>query len=482
MRGLLDLPTQRLIKLVETLASEDRWFPIPELVERVDSSYRSVADDLTTLKKRWGDKLQLESARSLGVRMHNQNMNSIGLVFMDLFNESVPLKWLREIFAHPKQTIEFYEDRLFTSKSTLRRHLPRINQFLANYQMKIHNVKNHYEVRGRNEAFLRDFFATFLLELNGIDLQSFDLGLDITVLFKLVYQDLAQKLDPLKFQWVQNDDVVLVYQVMYFLISLIRENQGYHIRSSYDIQDRLDEESFEYLKQFFPALRRSHCRPIYEYMHKMYEGWDSKEEQDRVQRASENYTNHILEETGLQVDDDLHYLLCFVPTNVYLKGKTRPYKTSSLFDRTQNFAVALKKANPALYQILDESASQFFIDAGLKTDFMNDSVTFWLCLTCPTLYQYSRPKTALLLSGLGRAHASFLVEVLENFYNRDNFTNIRVAVGNIPEVMAEATYNDYDFIITTIPNMDFPGKKVYLIPDYPDINDLNAIYHTLLEG
>lgn len=479
MRALLDTSSQRVIKILEILLFHEGWMSLAELSEQVGASERSVSQDISSLQQRWGSKLNLESKRNVGYRLLNQNSNSVSQVFMELFNKSVPLRWIREILFHPNMSIDYYEEELLISRSTLFRQLPKINKFLTAYGMELHYEKNNCQLLSKDEAYLRDFCASFILELNGLDLADYDVHLDISLIYRIMYQALAKNLEPAQFAWLQKDDVTLVYAVMYYLISLIRENQGYHIPSTYSIEGEIDEESFLYLKRFYPQIKKACLRPIHEQINNMWNGWDSEEEKTRVRTAGLHFAETILAKTGLQVDAEKFYLMQFVPTSVYLKSKTRSYKTSSLFDRIAYFAKSLEQTNPALFQIIDSCACAFFQEVNNQDSFMNYTIVFWICEVCPELYQYSAPKTALLVNNFGRAHTDFLANTLENFFNRGGLVNLKIEREEYSAALAKAPSSNFDFVITTIPDLSVEGKTVFLIHDYPNANDLHAIYQAL---
>ena len=137
MRKILDTAHQRRIRLLEILLSKNDYVTMSSLAKEVEASERTVAEDLTQLKVKYSEELHMEISRKNGVRLIHPNISSAGLVFRDTFQESVALMWLKELLLHPNQSMEYYEEKLFASKSTLLRMLPRINNFLDVYDMRI---------------------------------------------------------------------------------------------------------------------------------------------------------------------------------------------------------------------------------------------------------------------------------------------------------------------------------------------------------
>ena len=111
------------------------------------------------------------------------------------------MHWIKELLFHPNNTIEFYENMLFVSRSTLIRLLPKINRYLSTKGMTIQCKNNMYHFLGEDEQYLRDFSASFLLELYGIDLAKFDLDIDLEVISELILSVLEKNIEPREFTW-----------------------------------------------------------------------------------------------------------------------------------------------------------------------------------------------------------------------------------------------------------------------------------------
>ncbi|NMA92531.1 MAG: hypothetical protein GX973_05365 [Firmicutes bacterium] len=80
------------------------------------------------------------------MRLLNQNIAAISRVFTDIFNQSVALRWPRELLFYPRETAEYYQERLYVSRSTLLRHLMVINRFLARKGMSVQCKNNRYRL------------------------------------------------------------------------------------------------------------------------------------------------------------------------------------------------------------------------------------------------------------------------------------------------------------------------------------------------
>lgn len=482
VRELLDVSSQRIIRILEVLAIQEGWITLSELSSAVDASERTIAEDISALKRHWGRKLNIESSRKYGVRLLNQNAASIGLVFTDLFNQSVALGWLKELLFHPNNSIEFYENKLFASRSTLIRLLPKMNRFLSDRGMKIQYQNNKYQLLGKDEHYLRDFSASFILELYGLNPQNYDIPIDLKVIQDLFLSALEKNLDPAKLAWIINDDISIAYLIMFYFVSLVREDQGYIVHSDYPVESEIDSQNLSCLQIYFPNLNIDNLRPIHHYIFNQFNGWDSDAEKVLVMREAEAFLTQIFAIIPVLLDEEKLCMLRFFLESLYLKAKFRPYNTSVLFNRIYYFSLSLKRTNQPLYQVLQENTKAFLKNVNLKVTSNTSDVIFWLCLACPELCGFSRKRSALLIYDFGKAHAEFLVKFLSTFFDKGNFDSLQIDIASYPDALTLAMPENYDILITTIPDLPVSNQQIFLINDYPSYNDLCAIYQGVMNN
>ena len=478
MRDLLDASSQRMIKILETLSVHKEWTTFADLSSVVNASERTVAEDISKLRKRWGQNLNINVSKKNGVRMHNSNTASIGLVFTDLFNNSTALRWIKELLFHPNNKLEFYESKLFVSRSTLIRLLPKINSFLAGKGMVIQYRNNRYQFIGDNEQYLRDFSASFLLELYGLDLEKYDLSLDLTVIGNLILSVFSNNLEPREFAWMSEDDISIVYNMVFYLVSLVREEQGYTVISDYPVEEEINAYHLECLQEYFPHITEDNLRPIHQYIFNQHNGWDSDAEKALVVREAEAFFQRLFSNVLVFPDKDTQYVMNFVLRSLYLNVKLRPFETSELFDRVYYFSLSLKRTSLFLYEAVQEGLDIFSKNVKLDLLSRTPDVLFWLCLACPALYQFANPKTALLIDDFGKSHAKFLVKVLSDFFN--NKTLVKIDIAAYPDVLTSTEIESYDILITTISDLPVSHNNVIFINDYPSWNNLFEINKALI--
>lgn len=411
--------------------------------------------------------------------MHNRNTACIGCVFTDLFNDSVALLWIKELLFHPNMTIDFYESKLYASRSTLNRLFIKINLFLSDRGIAIHYDNNRYQLIGKDEQYLRDFCTSFLLELYGLDVQKYDINIDVKSVGEIITLLLSQYLEPLELSWAIYDDISMVFLIMFYLISLTRENQGYTVVSDYTVEKEVNVETLTFLQEHFTNITMNNLRPIHQYVFNRFCGWDCEGEKNLVSKESKSFFQRLFSLIPISPDKETKRMMYFALKSIYLEKKCRNLKTSTLFDRIYYFSLSLKRTNTFLYEVVENNLKQFSQNVHLDLVSKVSDVLYWLCIMYPELSEYSPPKKALLITDFGIPHANFLAKKLSDFFNNKRSDSLKIDMVRYPHTLTNAEKRSYDIIITTIPNLKNVHEKILLINDYPNCEDLMAIYIAL---
>ena len=482
MRNLLNTASQRIFKILEILREQEDWITINELSVLIGASQRTTAGDINILQKRWGPQLKIEVSTKNGVRMCNRSVAAIGAVFIDLFNESTTLRWLEEILFYPRKGIEFYEERLFVSRSTLLRQLPKINRILGERKMSVLTKNNCYEIIGQDEQYLRQFYAGFLLELYGLNLQKHHIDLDLAQIAEIIRQILAENLDAEEISYSINSEVVVAYYMMFYIVSLIRENCGYQFSSNHKIEKEINEKNLKYIKQSFQNISEDNLRPIHEFIVNQYHGWDSSEEEELVASESRAFFQRVLTVMDISVDKHTLKSLQYALKSIYLTVKFRPYATSVLFDRIYIFSLSVKKSNAPVYQLIQDHLELFSQKIHRNISRQLPDVLYWTSLICPAFTSYTATKSALVISDFGLQHAMYLAKRISSFTNENNVAVIQTTAASYPDGLTSVQLNEYDIIISTVSNLSIEHKNILLINDYPSYKNFYEIYQSCLLG
>ena len=479
MRELLDIPSQRMIRILEILIENEDWTTFAKLGTEINTSERTVAKDIAMLKEKWTQHLNIAVSKKNGVKLQNQNIAGIGLVFTDIFNDSVALQWIKDLLFHPGNTIEFYEGRLFTSRSVLIRLLPKINKYLSAKDMEIQNKDSKYNFVGKDEHYLRDFSASFLLELYGLNLEKFDLDIELSVISDLIISIMKNNNDPKEFSLISKDDISIIYNMMFYIVSLVRENNGYNVYSPYPSQNEMSSENLTYLKQHFSNIYLENINPIHEYIKNKFNGWSSDKERTFITKEIDIFSEKFFSDISFFPDEGIKNAFHYITKSIYFYTKLRPFKTSDLFNRIYYFSLSISRENPVLYKAAENNLKLFsqrteFDVSGNISEFL-----FWICLFCPEITQIKRHHKVILISDFGGLHANFLKKVISDFFNSKSFFLIEIDVATYPDILSNEELDNYDVLITTTPNMSIFHRKSVLIKDYPTSDDFCEIFKVL---
>jgi hypothetical protein len=475
LRHLLDKSSQRMLSLIELLVSQDNWITISHLAKAAGASGRTVSDDITKLKDRWDHLFDVEVSVKRGVKMHCRSISAVSSAFRDIFKESTALRWLRGLLFHPNKKIEFYEDMLFSSRSTLGRMIPKINYYLNPRGISILCKNGHCQIIAQDEQYLRQFYAAFLLEMNGMSMPELHADFSIERMWRIIIGILLKAVPPTVSALVANDDIIAAYHVALYVVSLIRESQGYNIECDYDIEDEITPEDISYIKSFFPGICASNLRPINAFIHKNFNGWSSPEEA-LVNEHSRAFITELFKPTQAALGDATMNQLVFITKSLYLTEKHRAFQTSVLFDRIKHFSGALKKNSRFMYKRAEDGLKLLSEKIGFDITPRLHDLLFWICLVYPGFPSFSCTKSALLISDFGAPHASFLVSYISGALNSLGCSLIDVDAVVYPDALSSCNYKGYDIILTTVPNLPLDHNNVLTIGCYPSHDNILEIY------
>lgn len=480
MRNLLSAASQRMMGILETLVTQENWITISELAAHIGASERTVAADLTLIKKQWESQLQIEISTKYGIRMQNQSIAAVGAVFIELFNSSTTLRWLEELLFSPRRGIEYYEERLFVSRSTLLRRLPKINRFLAERKMTVLGKNNTYEIVGEDEQYLRQFYSGFLLELYGLNLQKHHIDLDLMKMTQIIQCILERNVDGNAAANMFHSEIIFVYYMMFYVVSLIREDLGYQIFSTHPVENEIREDSLSYIQNNFANVTKENVRPIHEFIFNQFHGWDSPEEESRVSNEANAFWDRIFNNLNQTVSEQQRNQLQHILKSLYLTAKFRPYATSALFDRIHIFSLSVQEHNEQVYKLIQNHLGIFSRKIHFDMSLQFPDVLYWSSLAYPAFTSYTVPKSALVISDFSTQHASYLAERLSSFSIENNVPVIRTTPVSYPQGLSNVHPEEYDIILTTVPDLPIQHKNILVINDYPSYKTFYEIYQACL--
>lgn len=479
MRKILAKSDQRRISILEILLEKDDYISINNLSKLLGASERTISEDISFLKSDYSDMLSLSISMKNGIKLENQSISNMESIFRSIFNESIALQWIKELLIHPCESIEYYEKALYVSKSTLIRNFPKINAFLKTHDMIIAIIDGKYSFTSKNEAYLRDFSASFLLELYGLNLEKLEISLDISLIAQITLRNLKHAISPENFEWVSKDDITLAYRIMFYIVSLLRENTGYHISSNYDVDNEVSFDEIASIKESFNTITKTNLSSIHEYLYNNQGASNKVTSKDTI--VDEHINNYILKtfnRFNFILNDRLYSKIKYIIYGAYYKAKLRPYETSLLFNRIHYFSVKLRKDNPYLFDVIHEETLVLSEKLAVDLSDQIDNIIFWCVLVEPSISKVSRTRKALLFSDFGSLHNGFLRKSLEMFFDTSCYKLIITAANPI-QAYSREDLEEYDVVLSTSSHVKISHDNICYIGDYLDLSTYTQILEAI---
>ncbi len=235
MKDLLDSATSRRMGMIEYLLYSDNWITAAQLARKFNVSVRTVNNDIHFLKGKWSHIICFEISLKFGIHLRLPPNNTIKEIYRYIFEHSLPLTLIGDIFLNPTLSISEWAIETDRSEATLRRILIKMEEGLQ--KRNIFLSKRPLALVSQNECAVRIFMMHYLREcsLPGnwcLDLSSLDIS-------QYVYQ-LIQDVEPASIPFFHEENAVLFY------IAIVRYCQGFN-----DEPREIDPDRFAKLKDHF---------------------------------------------------------------------------------------------------------------------------------------------------------------------------------------------------------------------------------------
>lgn len=486
MREILDGRLKRQLNILEILW-ETEWITTSELVEKADSSEKTIRNDLSQVNEMIAP-LSIETSFRSGVILKKDLMTPMSFIYSKILEKSLEYTLLETVFFGIVHSKEELSDILYVSETQVARVINRINHELRFFDFQI---TKQLEIVG-NEGNIRDFFAVYfsekyslpekLIQKDEINLISdiIELFIKENMIWAIVYNDNHLFLGNIKFQ---------------LFVCLTRLKQGYKMPSDItpfsfshlsnkkkmiiNIHNIFDVEIKE---ENLPQLFYEFYQPIHPTARFDYEGIDIdsvaiKNEIKAVITLLEEQFHLLCENKDKLVHDIYWTTLSAVRPTYVLHNKKADFFENTLRDspdlinalRDEFFDIYFSLGNPFL-SYLDEMIHQSVFKL----------LTSWSELWVQVRASKVSIKVALLLDS-SYDHMRMLKEEIQ-FYFRHN---IKIEIMN-PSTRIQKDYlQKFDCILTDIYSQDYFGIPTIGISDYLDedvINKLVDYYHTKLNA
>lgn len=473
MIRILDTSSQRLLKILNLLLKKESWLTIEYLSIKLGVSEKTIHDDLILIQENWSSTVGLEFINSHKVRANKLSISIFLHLQSIILLQSIPIKFLNSIIYYPNKNLIFHSEHLHLSLSTFYRHLPKINNYLKNFDIEIQNNQSFFSLTSSNELGLRHFVTTFFLEISDNSPEIF-ISKEIRYFLKNRIKRLYKKNN----ETLSNEQISFL-TVLYF-VSIHRELQGFplkHLSVYNGIHSEFSNEENNLLNDNKFTLSVETMKKI----------------EGSLLILNSNYNRHsdkqIISILSYSLDQLLNLLELNVPIenynkllnqleNIYLNETciSIPYYLS--YSRFSLFTYNLEKENPSVIQIIQDFINE--ITLLTKISFVNysDFIIYNLAIYFPEIISEKEFSTILIISKYSKQHAEFLLSVIESeiIINPMKIKNIQcIYITDVNDLIL----NQNQLIISNSKALTNRKNGLH-ISDYPTDNDIYQIKKRLL--
>lgn len=473
MIRLLEENYRKMEQIIRVLSISDQWMTKKELAKEIGSSESTFIRYIEEIKIRWGTKVTIETSRKLGYRIEHFNAAIYLDVLMDMAQSSTNSQLLHEIIMNPGQTIEYYCEILSISRSSFTRKLKRCNEILESYLLKIIVDQGFQLTSQKSEIQLRIFVTFFFLNFYGRHELPYTID-------KAVVKDIMERNHCQISLCGQGSTYEQSFYIMYFMVHLMRETQGFYLdhMPSKDLRNMHELKNKDYLllKKELTNLNYDSYEKVIDYFTRsIFQQFSFSEQKDIRDKIQRNLQICVFSKTAEWDSDNLDFIVHLL-TNIYFFSRLFPFDTTHLTYRATFFAEQIRVRHTPLYARL-RAELQFFSTL-LDTDFLNylSSYVFLMLVINPDANQSLVTKRILVVSDLGIQHSRYVESYVSDVLAVHRVRSITDAITD--EQLKSFDLTNYDLVVSNQPitNTQVPSLLIDDSISFSDEDDLINLF------
>ncbi|MGX7243833.1 helix-turn-helix domain-containing protein [Enterococcus quebecensis] len=476
MKEMLSSRSKRQLELMEILA-DNEWVTFITASESLNVPVKTLKSDIVELEALLAPAT-IESSKKYGIRLATNFGFCKTSIYQKFLKNSVEFQLIEKIFLHNFSTIIDLADDLYTSVSTIKRIVQRVNQHLQIEGFTI-NLKKMQLVGDPHS--ICNFMQHYFYEKYGVA-ESLLTNAQLPILDKVGLQIINQATPNVKSHSIDFSLLNRLRFYTYTVIHLLKYNSENQL---YDIPEKtfpIIDDTYacdEFYSQFHLPLSPDNLNTMYflffsdQYVdsldtaHKMIEV-------DRQAYLKYEKIKTLLQELEKKMDctckdfDDifmrLYNLDCQINGRTYI-----------LHDKNKEFLAGIKNLYGHFPMELIHSLQAIFYSSPYKDYMVYEAIsilfTHWPNLLDHLEYSIPTMKACLLFNS-GMDYMNVLSERI-TYYSRGRFSCTPLYVTSLEELEKEAS--EYDCIITNIPEIYINNIPIIVIPLIPDAKSFNKL-------
>lgn len=481
MRELLDIPTQRRLKILEHLDEASGWISSNELAQENKASLRTISNDVSYLKEAWYPQFKIETSKKNGVRLKRQANTHMKILYRHIYENSDAFKLLEAIFFDTTLSIEKWGERLFISESSLYRIINEMSQSLESFGLSLE--KKPCRIIGNLETNVRFFYTRFFKEKYLICDWPFEASRDISISF---CQDLLHLSD------TKVSEELLIQLSHLVNISLIRSSQGFFIKTKLSTEQsnmanriRQDEQLTPKLNELLLTYNlKNETKEIEQLVYtfaSFLTYWLPDEQIDfSVEHDIQQFLADIQETFNLKLPAAIFERLINKIEHFYLFYQIYPYQNYLIFDDYRQSALNIKIEFPILNRVIEtllkqmEETTDFPWYQLFHTKILFTLVTQWNHLT-EQIDAQKKKVELLILTDLGENHGLYLTQQIKKNFRDKVLLHYYADPVTLLNLDSQEKFSKYDIVVTTFFTEFIPQDKLLIIDNIPSNRDWRTI-------
>ncbi|SPT76085.1 MULTISPECIES: helix-turn-helix domain-containing protein [Bacillus cereus group] len=151
---------KRQYNILNHLVSEDRWFPMNELSQKLNCSVKTVQRDLVYLQKNLPDKWYLKNNKHTGVRLYKPFNSSIENINYLYIRHTLLFKTLDILMNNNVGSNSVLAEKLYIQNKKVKKNLKEVELYLNQYKLSL--KRRPLRISGNNMSILLMYHKLYL--------------------------------------------------------------------------------------------------------------------------------------------------------------------------------------------------------------------------------------------------------------------------------------------------------------------------------
>ncbi|WP_086314529.1 hypothetical protein A5821_002106 [Enterococcus sp. 7F3_DIV0205] len=476
MKEILSSRSKRQLELMELLADND-WVTFTTASETLNAPVKTLKSDIIELETLLAPAT-IESSKKYGIRLATNFGFCKTSIYQKFIKNSVEFQLIEKIFLHNFSTIVDLADDLYTSVSTIKRIVLRVNQLLQIEGFTI-NLKKMQLVGDPHS--ICNFMQHYFYEKYGVA-ESLLTPAQLPILDQVGLQIVKQAVPN---EPSYNLDFSLLNRLRFYtytIINLLKHNSENQLHDLPEKEFSILNDTYacdEFYSQFHLPLSPVNLNTFfYLFFSDQYvDSLDTARELIKVDRNAflkyqkiENLLQEIEKKMGCKCDNFDDIFMSLYNLDCQIHGRTY-----ILHNKNKEFLTSIKNLYGHFPMELIHSLQAIFYSNPYKEYMIYEAISI-LFTRWPNLLdrlEYSTPTMkACLLFNSGKDYMNMLSERI-TYYLRGRFSCTPLQVTSLEELEKESS--QYDCIITNIPEIYINNIPIIVIPLIPDAKSFDKL-------